>query len=103
MLRSPGAARPGDVVAVQVNAAPGWRATQDGHEIPITEDRLGLVVLHPTPAAATRIDLRFRGTSEQRLMAALCILAWLVSLLALWGRRTQRVPRLPTFFRTRHA
>ena len=87
-LAMTGAAPPGDLVAIQVNADPGWRATQDGREIPITQDKLGFVVLHPSPAAATRIELRFRGTIEQRLMAAVSALAWLTSLFALfrWGR-----------------
>ena len=84
-----GAAPPGGLVAIQVNADPGWRATQDGHEISITADQLGFVVLHPTPAAATRIELRFRGTIEQRIMAVVSALAWLACLFA--------------FFRTRHA
>jgi hypothetical protein len=89
-----GPAPPGQLVAVQVNADPGWRATQDGHEIPITQDKLGFVVLHPTPAATTRIELRFQGTLEQRIMAALCALAWIASLVAWWGRRF-RLPSLP--------
>jgi hypothetical protein len=93
-----GAAPPGHLVAVQVNADPGWRATQDGHEVPITQDKLGFVVLHPTPAATTQIELRFQGTLEQRIMAALCALAWIASLFAWWGRRF-RLPSLPT----RHA
>ena len=88
-LAMTGPAPPGHLVAVQVNADPGWRATQDGHEIPITQDKLGFVVLHPAPAATTRIELRFQGTLEQRIMAALCALAWIASLVA--------------FFRTRHA
>jgi hypothetical protein len=87
-----GAALPGYLVAVQVNADPGWGAIQDDHEIPITQNKLGFVVLHPTPAAATRIELRFRGTTEQRIMAALCAMTWIASLFALWGRRF----RLPT-------
>jgi uncharacterized membrane protein YfhO len=93
-----GPAPPGELVAVQVNADPGWRATQDGHGIPITQDKLGFVVLHPTPAATTRIELRFQGTLEQRIMAALCGLAWIACLVAWWGRRF-RLPSLPT----RHA
>ncbi len=81
---------PGDLVTVQVNADPGWRATQDGHEIAMTEDKLGFVVLHPSPAAATRIELRYRGTMEQRIMAAVSAIAWLACLFALWGRRFRR-------------
>ncbi|MCX6631013.1 MAG: hypothetical protein NTW28_25655 [Candidatus Solibacter sp.] len=84
-----GTAPPGDLVTVQVNADRGWRATQDGHEITMTEDKLGFIVLHPSPAAATRIELRYRGTMEQRIMAAVSALAWLAALFA--------------FFRTRHA
>jgi hypothetical protein len=96
-LEMTGAAPPGHLVAIQVNADPGWRATQDGREINITQDRLGFVVLHPTPAAATRIELGFHGTIEQRITAVVSALAWLW-VLWVWGRRTQRVPRLPTFF-----
>jgi hypothetical protein len=101
-LEMTGPAPPGDLAAIQVNADPGWRATQDGHEIPITQDQLGFVVLHPTSAAATRIELRFRGTIEQRIMAAVSVLAWLACLFALWGRRF-RLPTLFAFLRTRYA
>jgi hypothetical protein len=82
-----GPATPGHVIAVQVNADPGWRATQDGREIEITQDALGFVVLHPRPAPVTRIDLDFHGTMEQRLMAALSALAWITCLVALFRAR----------------
>jgi hypothetical protein len=78
-----GAAPPGSVVAVQVNADPGWRATQDGGEVPISEDGLGFVVLHPRAATATHMELRFGGTTEQRVMAALCAVTWMACLAAL--------------------
>lgn len=78
---------PGDLIAVQVNASPGWSASQDGRALPVTQDRLGFIVLTPTPAPAARIALRYRGTLEQRLMAALCALSWLAALAALrWGK-----------------
>jgi hypothetical protein len=72
-----GPVRAGDLVAVQVNAAEGWKATQDGREVPLTADRLGFVVVHPSPAAQTRIELAFHGTAEQRLMATLGVIAWI--------------------------
>jgi hypothetical protein len=72
-----GPVRAGDLVAVQVNAAEGWKATQDGREVPLTADRLGFVVVHPSPAAQTRIELAFHGTAEQRLMATLGAIAWI--------------------------
>ena len=101
-LAMTGAAPSGDLVTVQVNADPGWRATQDGHDIAITQDKLGFVVLHPSPAAATRMELIYRGTIEQRIMAAVSALTWLACLLAWWGRPF-RLPTLFAFLRTRHA
>jgi len=83
VLEVAGPVRPGDLVAVQVNADPGWRATQDGREIAIAEDRLGFMVLDPAPAAATHIELRYRGTAEQRIMAAVSGAAWVLALAGL--------------------
>jgi hypothetical protein len=71
-----GPVREGDVVSVQVNADPGWRAFQDGHPIPITQDGIGFLVLHPSAAPATQMELHYRGTTEQRVMAAISLLAW---------------------------
>ena len=88
-LAMTGPVREGDAVGVQVNADPGWSATQDGREIAMTRDRLGFVVLHPAAAANTRVELHFGATLEQRLMALVSALAWCVSLYWLW--RTRRV------------
>jgi hypothetical protein len=82
----------GRLVNVQVNADPGWRARQDGREIRIEKDALGFLVLHPSPSAGTRIELRYHGTSEQRIMAALSAAAWLMALYALWVVRRRRGP-----------
>jgi hypothetical protein len=71
------------LISVQVNAGPGWHATQDGRAIGLSEDALGFLVLHPSPAAATCIVLEYRGTAEQRIMAAICALTWLAALFAL--------------------
>jgi uncharacterized membrane protein YfhO len=84
-----GSVPPDHRIAIQVNADRGWRATQDGRDIPITTDSLGFVVLHPLPAASTRIELHYWGTLEQRLMAGLCLLSWIAALYA--------------YFRTGHA
>jgi hypothetical protein len=69
---------PDHLVALQVNYDPGWHATQDGREIDTAEDRLGYLVLHATASPATHIELRYRGTREQRVMATLSALAWLL-------------------------
>ncbi len=85
-----GPAPAGQLMAVQVNADPGWRATQDGREIGMTRDSLGFIVLHPAPAAAARVELRYHGTGEQRGMAALSAVAWIVSLGALFTSLRKR-------------
>jgi hypothetical protein len=78
---------PGHLVAVQVNADRGWRATQDGREIAITPDALGFVVLHPSPSSSSHIELHYWGTLEQRLMAALCAASWIAALFTLYRAR----------------
>jgi hypothetical protein len=78
-----GAIPAGRLVAVRVNADPGWRAAQDGREIPIEADNLGFIVLRPAAVAATRIELEYRATAEPRIMAAVCALAWIAALAAL--------------------
>jgi hypothetical protein len=72
---------PDHLVALQVNYDPGWRATQDGREIETAEDRLGYLVLHAAASPATHIELQYRGTREQRVMATLSGLAWIGA----WG------------------
>jgi hypothetical protein len=56
---------------------PGWEAQQDGRAIHIDPDQLGFMVLKTTPAAHAKVELRYRGTGEQRVMAGISILAWL--------------------------
>jgi hypothetical protein len=79
-----GVAPPGRLVAVRVNADPGWQAFQDGRAIPIEIDNLGFMVLRPAAAAATHIELHYRATAEPRIMAGLSALSWLAALAALF-------------------
>jgi len=79
-----GAAPPGRLMAVRVNADPGWQAFQDGRAIPIETDNLGFMVLRPAAAAATHIELHYRATAEPRLMAVLSALTWMAALAALF-------------------
>jgi len=71
-----GPVQAGEQIAVQVNGDPGWRARQDGRDIAVSTDRLGFLVVSPAPSTSARIELRYTGTVEQRLMAALSVLAW---------------------------
>lgn len=74
-------------VSVQVTHDPGWVAHQDGRRLSIEPDRLGFMVLDPDPAPAGRIEMKYSGTTEQRLMGALSALAWIGGVGALWIRR----------------
>jgi hypothetical protein len=80
----------GDVVALQVSADDGWRATQSGNDIPVEADRLGFMVLHPAPASATQIELRYHGTMEQRIFAGVSLMAWVAAFGALFWVRGKR-------------
>jgi hypothetical protein len=79
-----GAVDAGRLVAVSMNADPGWHAAQDGREIPMETDNLGFMVLRPAASAATRIEMRYRVGAEPRIMAAVSALAWTAALAALF-------------------
>jgi hypothetical protein len=74
-------------IAVQVNADPGWRATQDGRDLAMESDHLGFIVLMPRASANTHVELRYHGTLEQRLMACLSALAWVGALVVFFKSR----------------
>ncbi|MFB3827277.1 MAG: hypothetical protein ACE15B_10935 [Bryobacteraceae bacterium] len=77
----------GMLISVQVSGDPGWTAYQDGSRLRIEEDLLGFMVLEARPAALARIELRYEGTTEQRLMAGLSALAWAAALAGVFLRR----------------
>lgn len=81
------------VIALQVNYDPGWRAAQNGRPIPIERDHLGFMVLHPQPAASTAVELEYHGTTEQRVMAVVSALSWMIAIAALVSfRRKRKLP-----------
>lgn len=86
-LEVTGPVLPGNIVSLQVSNDDGWDATQDGHAIEISEDRLGFIVLHPSPSATAHIELRYHGTMEQKFMAGLSALAWIAAMVALFNKR----------------
>ncbi len=77
----------GMVVSVQVSYDAGWVAAQEGQPLPIEQDTLGFMTLGPRPSQFTRVELSYRGTGEQRVMAALSALAWLGALGGFFARR----------------
>jgi uncharacterized membrane protein YfhO len=86
-LQVEGAIPEGRVISLQVNYDPGWRASQDRRPIPIERDRLGFMVLRANPSDAAHVELSYRGTLEQWLMAVLSALCWIGSIVALWLTR----------------
>ena len=78
-----GPVRPGERISVQINDDPGWRATQDGAPVPISQDGLGFMVLKATPSAAARIEVRYRGTVQPKILGVVSALAWIAALFGL--------------------
>jgi hypothetical protein len=78
----------GRLVAVRVNADPGWHAAQEGRAIPMEKDNLGFVVLRPVADAAAHIEMQYRAPAEPRIMAAVSALSWMGALFFLWRKRS---------------
>ncbi|MEX2261893.1 MAG: hypothetical protein WD696_08065 [Bryobacteraceae bacterium] len=64
------------LVSLQVSHDSGWQATQDGRELPVEKDSLGYLLLRPRAADRSRIELEYRGSMEQRVMAGISLAAW---------------------------
>jgi hypothetical protein len=72
---------------VLVNHDPGWRAEQDGRPVSIEATKLGVILVRARSSAQSRITLRYEGTLEPRMMAAVSGLAWVLAIGALFRRR----------------
>ncbi len=79
-LEITGAVAAGGSVTVAVNYDPGWRAMQDSKPIAVESDSFGFIKLAAAPAAQSRIELHYAGTLEQRVMAGIGLLSWLLVL-----------------------
>ena len=86
-LRLSGDIPAGFAVALAVNYADGWSATQAGKSIPITENTLGFITLRPPEAKNATIDLHYRAGFEPKCFAALSLAAWIYSI---WRLRRER-------------
>jgi hypothetical protein len=47
------------------------------------------MVRHPATSISARIELRYPGTTEQRVMAGISVLAWMAAFAALIGFRAK--------------
>ena len=86
-LRIDGPVPEGMSVVVLVNHDPGWRAEQDGRPVPIEATALGVILVRARTSAQSSITLRYEGTLEPRVMAAVSGLAWVLAIGALFRRR----------------
>src|SRR5262249_12447550 len=83
---------PGEIVSVQVNYHPGWRAFVGGAPARVLEDGIGLLVIEPTCVGDCEIDLQYDGGLEARFCRAIsCTILLLLPALRLpW--RIRRSP-----------
>ena len=56
--------RSGQVVSVQMSYLPGWKATVNGHAVPVRGDGLGLLVMEPDCDGACEIHAWYGMTTE---------------------------------------
>ena len=65
----------------------GWRAISNGHDLRVTPDALGLILIEPDRAGPISIDLVFDGGFERKLCRLLSLLTAVLALAALkWIR-----------------
>jgi hypothetical protein len=83
---------PGEIVSVQVNYHPGWRAFVGAAPARVLEDGIGLLVIEPTCVGDCEIDLQYDGGLEARFCRAIsCTILLLLPALRLL-RRIRRSP-----------
>src|SRR5262249_39440246 len=87
-LRIQGEVPEGMLVSLPINYDSGWGAWQDNTPVAVETDRIGFTVLRPHAATQTSLVMRYNGTGEQRVMAAVSLIAWTLALGAfLWSFR----------------
>lgn len=82
----------GELIFLQVNYHPGWRAASSGRDLPIERDGLGFMVLDPGCSGPCEVTLRFDG-GEEMLAARAARWAALAVLVVWWLlERRRRAP-----------
>lgn len=80
----------GFAVSVLVAHDPGWRASQEGAQIPIEKDAAGFLVLRPRASKAAVVDLAYAGSIQQKLLTGVSAAVWLAALATLYRTRRRR-------------
>ena len=82
-VRIDGAVPEGMLLSVQISHDDGWRAFSGGREIPVQRDELGFMRIE----AHGPVELRYKGTLEQKLCALVSALTWIGAVSWLWKNR----------------
>lgn len=75
---------PGQVISIQITYHPGWRATANGRDCPLSRDGLGEMVAHPQCDGPCTLELSYDGGVEMKIArilswsSSLGCLAWIV-------------------------
>jgi len=77
------------VVSIQITYDRGWRASVRGRDVPVSRDKLGLIVVEPGCDGDCQVDLFFGARPEMRICRTLSVMATLAAL-ALLVRRASR-------------
>ena len=87
---------PGQIISVQINYDPGWRASIAGRPLAVHSDQLGLILLDPGVSGNLSIDLQFQGGPERSISLLLTATTALVLLTLLCWPRFQTTSHDPT-------
>lgn len=87
----------GREISFSMNWDPGWKATQDAAPIELKRNELGLMQLLPRPAIASVIEVRYEGTTQQKVFGLISLLAWIGSItLCIRSRSWQGSTSMPS-------
>jgi hypothetical protein len=89
---------PAQVISVQVNYDPGWRAASGGRRLRIRPDQLGMMIVDPEGDGPRSIDLEFTGGAERAVCLRVSLAVSLLTALALLGLLTWDNKRLAALF-----
>lgn len=74
----------GQLVSVQETWQAGWQARTSGRDVPVSSDKLGLIVIDPGCNGPCRIDLSFGVTTEAWVCRALSLAVTILAIVSLF-------------------
>ncbi len=74
-------------LALAVNHDSGWAAVQGTRALPVFNNQLGFITLHPAPQQNATIDLYYSAGAEPKLFAMIGLAVWIACLIRLRKER----------------